>query len=51
MKKIILSLAVLAATLVVSCKKADTKVIENDSITIVQDTVKVDTIKTDTINK
>ena len=46
MKKIILKLLVLSSVLVVSCKKADTKVEQQkDSTTVVVDSVKVDSVK------
>ena len=46
MKKIILRLPVLSSVLVVSCKKADTKVEQQkDSTTVVVDSVKVDSVK------
>ena len=46
MKKIILGLLVLSSALVVSCKKSDTKVEQqNDSTTVVVDSVKVDSVK------
>lgn len=46
MKKIILGLLVLSSTLVVSCKKSDTKVEQqSDSTTVVVDSVKVDSVK------